>query len=347
MQVIRCSLGGLLSLSFAFVLACGSQNPAVQSAPAPEPAAPAAAQYAGDGVPGVSLDEALADIAAYYAENLPAHTKLALVSFEAETQLLSDYIFEELWIRFEDGSSFTLVDRRNLELIQKELEYQYSGYVSEESAQSVGKRFGAQTLAHGKMTRLGGGWRLVVHATDVERAVTSIRSAQVSPDPRLAALLENPSGGAAGAGMAGALYSGAGNPWRLAAQTDRSDGEYHEGDYMTLQIYSERDAWFKITHIDVNGNAQVIYPVSPRDNNFIRAGETRRIPDNTRFRMTAPYGEEMILVAAYEEPFVVRAPASAPLSNSLLVRGLTVEREGARTDMRPAATAKFAYRIGP
>jgi hypothetical protein len=344
MQVTKFLLGGLASLSFALVLACGSQKPAaVQTAPASDSAAPAGGRYTGD---GVSLDEALSDMAAYYLENLPANAAIALINFESDAPLLSDYIFEELWIRFEDSRSFTLVDRRNLELIRKELEYQLSGEVSDESAQSIGKQFGARALVYGKITRLGGEYRLVVHATDVERAVTSIRSARVSPDPRFAALLENPSGSASGAGMANALYSGAGNPWRFTVQTDRGGG-YRDGEYMTLHIYSERDAWFKITHIDVNGNAQVIYPVSPRDNNFIRAGETRRIPDNTRFRMTKPYGEEMILAGAYEEPFVIRESASAPLSNGLLVRGIVVEREGARTDMRPVAAAKFTYRIGP
>jgi hypothetical protein len=291
---------------------------------------------------GILLDEALADIAAYYAENLPANTKIALINFESEAQLLSDYIFEELWIQFEDRSSFVLVDRQNLELIQKELEYQYSGTVSDESAQSIGKQFGPQTLIYGKITRLGTDYRLVVHATDVERAVTSIRSATVTPDRRFAALLEKTS-----TGMANALYSGAGNPWRFTVQTDRSAGDYHDGDYMTLRIYSEKDAYFKVTHIDVNGNAQVIYPVSPGDNNFIKAGETRQIPDNTRFRMTKPYGEETILVGAYERPFVIQAHSAAPLTNRLLVRGLVVERENTRTDMRPVATAKFAYRIGP
>ena len=116
---------------------------------------------------------------------------------------------------------------------------------------------------------------------------------------------------------------------------------------MTLRVYSERDAWFKITHMDVHGSAQVIYPVSPRDNNFIRAGETRQIPDNTRFKMGKPYGEEMILVGAYERSFVIQGGPAAPLSHGLVVRGITVEQEDTRTEMRPVATAKFTYRINP
>jgi hypothetical protein len=296
---------------------------------------------------GVTLDEALSTMASYFVETLPANAKIALMGFESDTQLLSDYIFEELWIHFEDRSSLALVDRQNLELIQKELNYQLSGAVSDESAQSIGKQFGPQTLVYGKMTRLGGEYRLVVHATDVEKAVTSIRAAAVAPDRRFAALLETPSGGMAGAGMANVLYAGLNNPWDFTVQTDRSSGDYRDGDYMTLRVYSERDTYFKITHIDVNGNAQVIYPVAPGDNNFIKAGETRQIPDNTRFRMAPPYGEEMILVGAYERPFALQTNGAVPLSNRLLTRGLVVESEDAGADMRPAATAKFTYRIGP
>ncbi|MDR1352761.1 MAG: hypothetical protein LBK05_05700, partial [Treponema sp.] len=104
--------------------------------------APAEAEYPAGTGNGVPLDEAIADIASYYAATLPANAKIALTGFEAEARLLSDYIFEELWIHFEDRASFTLVDRQNLELIRKELEYQYSGAVSDESAQSIGNQFG-------------------------------------------------------------------------------------------------------------------------------------------------------------------------------------------------------------
>jgi len=292
-----------------------------------------------------SLEAALSNITAYYKENLPANNRVALVNFEADAPLLSAYIFEELWILFEDSRSFILVDRQNLERIQKEMDYQLSGEVSDKTAQALGEQFGAQTLVYGSIKKLGGEYRLVVNATDVEKAVTSMRSATVSPDQRFAALLEQPSGSKAGAGMANALYTDTGNPWRFTVQTDRISGDYRDGDYMTMRIYSEKAAWFKVTHIDVNGNTQVIYPVSRRDNNFIRAGETRQIPDNTQFRMTQPYGEEMILVAAYDKPFVVHPDQLAPLSNQILMRGLIVESEDTQADMRPVATAKFSYRI--
>ena len=324
------------------LLSCTSQGPVNREE---------AQSVSGD---GISLDKALSGIAAYYVGNLPVHTHIALINFESESQLLSDYIFEELWIYFEDSRFFTMVDRQNLGLIEKELEYQYSGVVSDESLKSIGHQFGPQTLIYGTITPVGREFRLVVRATDVEKAVTSIRSATVAPDPRVAALLAKPSLDSAkpsntreGVPMANALYSGTDNPWRFTVQTDKPGGNYRDGEYMTLRIHSEKDAWFKVTHIDVNGNAQVIYPVSLRDNNFIKAGETRQIPDNTRFRMTKPFGEEMILVGAYEKPFVIPPVLTGLLSNNLLVRGITVEQEDTRLDMRPLATAKFTYRIEP
>jgi hypothetical protein len=216
--------------------------------------------------------------------------------------------------------------------------------------QSIGHQLGAQILVYGNITSIGSEYRLFVRARDIEKAVTSIRSATVKADRFFTALLEIKAGGKGDRieeSMSNALYSGLDNPWRFTVQTDKASGDYHDSEYMTMRIYSEKDAWFKVTHIDVNGNAQVIYPVSPNDNSFIRAGQTRQIPDNTRFRMTKPYGDEMILVGAYEEPFVIQRNLAGLLSNSLLVRSITAESEDSRTEMRPVATAKFIYSIGP
>jgi len=126
---------------------------------------------------------------------------------------------------------------------------------------------------------------------------------------------------------------------------DVLDGIYRDGDFMTMRVYSERDCYFRIIHIDVNGTTQVIYPVSPSDNNFIRAGQTRRIPDNTRYRMGPTFGEEIILAAAYERPFTP-AQQSGTLSADNISRGLTVESD-TKTAMSPSVTAKISYTILP
>jgi hypothetical protein len=63
--------------------------------------------------------------------------------------------------------------------------------------------------------------------------------------------------------------------------------------------------------------------------------------------MGSPFGEEMILVAAYERPFTVSPPSGAArLSADGISRGLTVEG-GSNTAMSPSATAKFSYTVLP
>jgi hypothetical protein len=114
---------------------------------------------------------------------------------------------------------------------------------------------------------------------------------------------------------------------------------------MSMQIYSEWDCYFRIIHIDVNGNTQVIYPTSSNDNNFICAGQTRRIPDNTRFRMGPPFGEDIILAAAYDRPFT-SVQQSGPLRADSITRDLTAESDN-HSQMSPSATAKFSYTILP
>jgi hypothetical protein len=144
-----------------------------------------------------------------------------------------------------------------------------------------------------------------------------------------------------------APYSGINNKWTFTVTPDALDGIYRDGGYMSMLIYSERDCYFRVVHIDVNGNAQIIYPVSANDNNFIRAWQTRRIPDNTRFRMGPPFGEEIILAAAYERSFTLNTQSgAAPLSADTLTRSLSAE-SGDNKPMSPSATARFSYTILP
>ncbi|MDR2159889.1 MAG: DUF4384 domain-containing protein [Treponema sp.] len=447
----------------------------------------------------LTLDEAVSGIAAWFIGRLPVGAATAIVSFEAETGRLGDYLFEEFWDRFEDAHKFIMVDRRNLDRIRAEMNYQMSGEVSDESARSIGRQYGARYIVYGKMIALGGEYRLTVYATDVETASGSQRALTVRPDGRLASLLvvspddevdravetlgrsltgkttiavgrisyagtqsvsslsawlkngitagalkrqdkfavasdgesaafaaaargllvESPaadssveavvvgsfspvdddaevslrlvSTGGNGAVLGSARfvipaqelerrrlsllpakdtavisraefeakqkavdpYAGRNNRFVFTVTPDDLDGVYYDGEYMTMRLYSGGDGYFRIVQVDVNGTAQVIYPLAAGDNNVIRAGETRRIPDNTRYRMGAPSGEEYILVAVYDRPFVPGTGGGGPVSESAITRGLLVESGepsgGADKggQISPVATAKFSYTILP
>jgi hypothetical protein len=446
----------------------------------------------------LTLDAAISEAATYFAGRLPSGAKVALVPFDAPSGRLSDYVFEELWKRFEDSRNFVMVDRKNLERIDAEIKHQYeSGRVDDNLMVSMSKQYGAEILVYGQISALGNEYRITVYATDVEKASSSQRAFIVRPDSRLASLLnasaedeiervvaamarsvsqktviavgrisyadtqtvsglsawikssiisgaqkqrdkfqvatggesadfaissrgltvETPAANTAiqavvtgsyspldsgaevsiqlvstggnkmvlaserfvlsaaelerrrlsllpvkDSGVIGKAefeakqkaidpYAGKNNQWAFTVTPDVLDGIYRDGGYMTMQIYSARDCYFRVIHIDVNGSTQVIYPTNAKDNNFIRAGQTRRIPDNTRYRMGPPFGEEIILAAAYDRPFTLNPQSGAtPLSADTITRGLTVESDantgGSRT-MSPSATAKFSYTILP
>ena len=454
-----------------------------------------------DGFPnsGLTLDAAIDETASYFIPRLPKGAKVALASFDAPAGPLSDYIFEELWNRFEDSQNFIMVDRRNLERIEAEIKYQLgSGRVDDETAVSITKQYGVEILVYGQIVPIGqalGGreYRMTIYATDVEKAASSQRAFTVISDDRLASLLNvSPEDEVerAVSVMAGALdqkitiavgrisyagtqtvsnlsawlknsiissaqkhqdkfqvasesetadfvvlsrgftdkapvedspvqavvtgnyspldsgadvslylvsasgnkvvlasarfvipaselerrrlsllpegdnaevnlvdfeakqdaverYSGEDNKWVFSVTPDVLDGIYQDGDFMFMHIYSAQDCYFRILHIDVNGNTQVIYPVSEKDNNFIRAGETRRIPDNTLYRMGPPFGEEIILAAGYDQPFSV-TPSSGihPFSPEIIAGSFTVESDG-NAAMSPSVTAKFSCTILP
>jgi hypothetical protein len=467
-----------LAISNLWFAACASQKPSKLV-------------YSAD---SLTLDTVIAEAASYFTERLPSGAKVVVIPFDAPTGRLSDYVFEEMWTRFEDSRNFVMVDRRNLDRIEAEIKHQLeSGRVDDNQVVSITKQHGAQILVYGQMSPLGNEYRLTVYATDVEKAASGQRAFTVRPDNRLSFLLnasldeeveravyamgkavnrktviavgrisyadtqtvtslsawlkngiiagaqkqqdkfqvatENESADYAvlsrgltvetpvanssiqalvtgnyspldnGAEVSLQListtgnkavlssqrfvipatelerrklsllpeksgttiaktefdakqkavdpYAGKNNRWAFTVTPDVLDGIYYDNDYMTMRIYSERDCYFRIIHVDVNGSVQVIYPLAAADNNRIRAGETRRIPDNTRFKMGSPFGEEIILVAAYDRPFRLSSQSgTSSLSADSITRGLTVEGDN-NTTMSPAVTAKFSYTILP
>jgi len=439
----------------------------------------------------LTLDTAIEEAAKYFVERLPNGAKVAIVSFDAPTGSLSDYVPDELWGHIENSGKFVMVDRRNLDRINAEIQYQYSsGRVNDDYQVSMARQYGVEVLVYGQMTSLGGEYRMTVYATDVEKATSNQRAFNIRPDNRLASLLnvsvdeeieravtvmaravdqritiavgrisyadtqtvtglsawlktniitgaqrhrdkfqvasesESADFAVASRGFTAATdsdiqavvtgsysqldlgaevslqlvstsgnkailaaarfavpaseltrrgltllpekantvitqtefnakqqavdpYSGRNNGWAFTITADALDGIYRDGDYMTMRLYSGRDCYFRIVHVDVNGNTQVIYPTSPLDNNFIRAGETRRIPDNTRYRMGQPFGEEMILAAAYDRPFALNTQSGSGILNAETVtRSLTANSDNG-SPMTPSVTAMFSYTILP
>ncbi|MDR1904071.1 MAG: DUF4384 domain-containing protein [Treponema sp.] len=293
----------------------------------------------------VSLDDALKDTADFFMEGLPKGRNIAIIGCEdAETTRLKNYIIEELWKHFQRNGNFTIIDRQNLKMIEGELKYQTGGYVSDESAQRIGRILGAQIIISGRIGKVGDAYRLVMYATEVARGTGRQCINTVSIDTTLLNLLDTQYD------LKQRLmepYEGKNNRITLTVTKSGLNNVYYDGEFLALQIYASRDCYLKITHVDKDNMVQVIYPLGEKDTAFIRGGQTRTMPDNTRFLLQYPYGTEYILVAAYDGPFTFVPQAPAQMSRSLISRGLRVLREDTFTEMEPIATAKYSYTILP
>lgn len=147
----------------------------------------AAALLAQNAVP---LDTAIKNSMNYLAERLKNGSKVVILNFNSPAPDLSNYVIEELTSYIVNDGKLTVVDRRNLELLQQEMNFQLSGEVSDETAQSIGQKLGAQFIISGSMTSLGNMYRMRVQVIAVETAqIAGMLNTNVSRDETLSALL--------------------------------------------------------------------------------------------------------------------------------------------------------------
>jgi tetratricopeptide (TPR) repeat protein len=122
---------------------------------------------------GLSLEEAIEQSAAELTAKLPAGTRVAIVSFDTEHKNLSGYIMDELGGALAEGG-LEVADRRNLEVVYKELNFQMTGDVSDETAVSIGKFLAAEYVISGQLLKAGGPYRYRLSGIKVETAVLEI-----------------------------------------------------------------------------------------------------------------------------------------------------------------------------
>jgi hypothetical protein len=137
----------------------------------------------------VTLDAALVNSLAYLQGKIPKGSKVLLLNFPAPTKTLSKYLIDELTAHIVNSGSFVVVERNNLEALQKELNFQMSGEVSDETAVSIGRKLGAQSIISGSVEPLGDAYRLHIQATEVESAaIQGMQNTLVMQDAVFAAL---------------------------------------------------------------------------------------------------------------------------------------------------------------
>ncbi|MCL1929024.1 MAG: hypothetical protein FWG07_09585 [Treponema sp.] len=138
----------------------------------------------------MNLNDVIKRAARSVEEVLPQRAMVAVLNFVSPTETFSDYVIEELTGELVAGRKVTIVDRRNLALISQEMNLQLSGDVSDESAQAIGRKLGAQSIVSGTLTNMGSFYRFRVKVINVETAAIQTQvSLDLQNDAQVAFLL--------------------------------------------------------------------------------------------------------------------------------------------------------------
>lgn len=158
------------------------------------------------GQEAVTLNGAINDSMNYFIERLAPGTKVAVVNFSA-SPAVSNYVIEEMTVFLISGGNLTVVDRSELELLRDEMKFQLSGEVSDESALSIAKKLGAQTVISGSLSPFGNMWRMRVRALEVETAkIQGIRTYTIKKDTLLSSLIPKTTGEKVGTGALNIVF---------------------------------------------------------------------------------------------------------------------------------------------
>ena len=103
-------------------------------------------------------------------ERLPDNSTIAILNISSSNRSNSEYIINELEYRLVDSRKFTIVDRRRLDQIRNELDFQMSGDVDDSSAITIGNMLGANIVITGDVAGSGTSQWLNIKALDVMTA---------------------------------------------------------------------------------------------------------------------------------------------------------------------------------
>jgi hypothetical protein len=179
-----------------------------------------------------ALDSAIREASTYLNGRVPKGSKAVFLNIRSDYPDLSEYILSVLSENAVNDGVFAVVDRQQLDSIRAELDFQTSGEVSDESAQSIGHMLGAQSIVSGAVSKIGSLYRVQVKAIEVQSAgVQGQWSRNVPTGMTIAALTERVAS-AAGASGAAPARSGAAAQTAAAAQPEVPvyDKEYKIGD---------------------------------------------------------------------------------------------------------------------
>jgi hypothetical protein len=150
---------------FAVMIGCGSSAKPASSGTSSGGSSRTAKDAKAD-----ELDKAMREISDYLNKRIPKGSKAVFLNIKSDWPDLSDYILSGLAENAVNDEVFTVVDRQQLDVIRSELNFQWSGEVSDKSAQEIGQMLGAQSIVSGSISTIGSIYRIQVRSIAVQTA---------------------------------------------------------------------------------------------------------------------------------------------------------------------------------
>jgi len=138
----------------------------------------------------IPLDRAIEEATKNMDARITAKSRVALINFNAPSVPFSDYVLDELTANLVNSGHLIVIDRKEIDLIRGELNFQYSGDVDDNSMQELGRMLGAQSIVSGSLTDIGGTYRIVIRVLNVQTAAVEVQyRTNIVNDSKVKALL--------------------------------------------------------------------------------------------------------------------------------------------------------------
>ncbi|MDR0623614.1 MAG: penicillin-binding protein activator LpoB [Treponema sp.] len=101
-------------------------------------------------------------------DKLPGNARTAVLNIACTDQSLAENVVDNIELNLVESGKFTVVDRRRLDDVRREQNFQLSGDVSDDSAVSIGNMMGANTVIVGSITTTASNGHITIKALDVK-----------------------------------------------------------------------------------------------------------------------------------------------------------------------------------
>ena len=121
--------------------------------------------------PALTLIECIAAALEDFYSVIPQGTIIGLIGISSPDEFEADFVQEQLLFNLVQSRRYRVVERRDLENIFREQNFQYSGYVDDDTMVSIGRMAGAEVVISGSIGPFASLRYLNLRVLDVESGI--------------------------------------------------------------------------------------------------------------------------------------------------------------------------------